>query len=105
MPRWSDVSLPISRANPSPRSGREGFETIRPYTDDGYSVLREVRQVEPVLGRRVPVAAVSAYAHAEDRQRAIAAGFDHYLAKPVDPAALAAAVKALRIASTEGNWG
>ena len=62
---------------------------------DGYAVLSEVRAVETVLGRRVPVAAVSAYAHAEDRERAIAAGFDHYLAKPVDPAALASTVKAL----------
>ena len=62
---------------------------------DGYAVLSEVRAVETLLGRRVPVAAVSAYAHAEDRQRAIAAGFDHYLAKPVDPAALASTVKAL----------
>jgi PAS domain S-box-containing protein len=62
---------------------------------DGYDVLREVRQVETALGRRLPVAAVSAYAHAEDRQRAIAAGFDRYLAKPVDPAALASTVQAL----------
>ena len=62
---------------------------------DGYAVLSEVRQVETALGRRVPVAAVSACAHAEDRQRAMAAGFDRYLAKPVDPAALAATVKAL----------
>ncbi len=62
---------------------------------DGYAVLSEVRQVEAALGRRVPVAAVSAHAHAEDRERAIAAGFDQYLAKPVDPAALASTVKAL----------
>ena len=62
---------------------------------DGYAVLSEVRQAGSTLGRRVPVAAVSAYAHAEDRERAIAAGFDHYVAKPVDPAALASAVKAL----------
>ena len=62
---------------------------------DGYAVLSEVRQIETALGRRVPVAAVSAYAHAEDRQRAMAAGFDQYLAKPVDPAALASTVKSL----------
>ena len=43
---------------------------------DGYAVLGEVRAAETLLGRRVPIAAVSAYAHAEDRQRAIAAGFD-----------------------------
>lgn len=52
---------------------------------DGYTVLSEVRKIEPVLGRRVPIAAVSAYAHAEDRQRAIAAGFDHYLPSPLNP--------------------
>jgi CheY-like chemotaxis protein len=67
---------------------------------DGYAVLGEVRAVEALLGRRVPVAAVSAYAHAEDRQRALAAGFDQYLAKPVDPAALASTVKALSAGAT-----
>ena len=41
---------------------------------DGYAVLSEVRAAETVLGRRVPVAAVSAYAHAEDRQRATRRG-------------------------------
>jgi CheY-like chemotaxis protein len=62
---------------------------------DGYAVLREVRALETALERRVPVAAVTAYAHAEDRDRAIAAGFDEYFAKPVDPAALASGVAAL----------
>jgi PAS domain S-box-containing protein len=62
---------------------------------DGYAVLSEVRALETRLGRHVPVAAVTAYAHAEDRERAIAAGFDEYLAKPIDPAALASAVAAL----------
>jgi PAS domain S-box-containing protein len=62
---------------------------------DGYAVLDEVRAIEAMLGRHVPVAAVTANAHAEDRERAIAAGFDEYLAKPVDPAALAFAVAAL----------
>jgi CheY-like chemotaxis protein len=40
----------------------------------------------------VPVVAVTAHAHAEDRERAIAGGFDDYLAKPIDPAALVIAV-------------
>jgi PAS domain S-box-containing protein len=66
---------------------------------DGYTVLREVRALETSLGRHVPVAAVTAYAHAEDRKRAMAAGFDEYLAKPVDPVALARAVAALAAAS------
>ena len=62
---------------------------------DGYAVLSEVRALEVRLGRHVPVAAVTAYAHTEDRERAIAAGFDEYLAKPIHPAALARAVAAL----------
>jgi len=66
---------------------------------DGYAVLREVRALEATLGHRVPVAAVTAHAHAEDRERAIAAGFDNYLAKPIRPAALARAVAALATVS------
>jgi PAS domain S-box-containing protein len=62
---------------------------------NGYAVLSEVRALEVTLGRHLPVAAVTAYAHPADRERAIAAGFDDYLAKPVDPAALASAVAAL----------
>jgi PAS domain S-box-containing protein len=62
---------------------------------NGYAVLKEVRALEATLGRHLPVAAVTAYAHAADRERAIAAGFDEYLAKPVDPAALAFVVAAL----------
>jgi CheY-like chemotaxis protein len=62
---------------------------------DGYTVLSEVRALEPIFGRRIPVAAVSAYARSEDRDRALAAGFDVYLAKPVDPATLANAAATL----------
>ena len=38
---------------------------------------------------KVPIVAVSAYATPENRERAIEAGFDRYLAKPVDPIELA----------------
>ena len=62
---------------------------------DGYAVLSEVRALETTLGRHVPVVAVTAYAHAEDRERAIAGGFDDYVVKPIDPAALALTVTAL----------
>ena len=62
---------------------------------DGYAVLAGVRAFETELGRHVPVAAVTAYARPEDRARAIAAGFDEYVAKPVDPAALAFVVATL----------
>src|SRR5687767_7559544 len=50
---------------------------------------------ERMFGYAGAEAVGSAYAHAEDRQRAMAAGFDQYLAKQVDPAALASTVTAL----------
>ena len=36
-------------------------------------------------GRAVPAVALTAYARASDRKRALAAGFLHYIVKPVDP--------------------
>jgi CheY-like chemotaxis protein len=56
---------------------------------DGFGVLTAVRAITQ---RRIPVIAVTAYARAEDRERVMTAGFDDYLAKPVAPMALAAAV-------------
>ena len=47
---------------------------------DGWSVLRELRADERT--RRIPCIAVTAFAMERDRQRALAAGFDDYVAKP-----------------------
>jgi CheY-like chemotaxis protein len=63
--------------------------------EDGYTLIQRVRaQMLPVL-RDIPALALTAYARAEDRQRAIAAGFQQHAAKPVDPDALVRAVAAL----------
>jgi two-component system cell cycle response regulator DivK len=48
---------------------------------DGTETLRKLRQAN--LGRDVPVVAVSAFAMAEDRERAALAGFDGYIEKPI----------------------
>lgn len=53
---------------------------------DGYTLLRQIRALESVEGRRrLPVVALTAFASHVDRERAMAAGFDDYLAKPLDP--------------------
>jgi PAS domain S-box-containing protein len=55
---------------------------------DGFALLRALR----ANGVTVPVIALTALAGAADRQRAVAAGFDLYVTKPIDPPSLVAAV-------------
>jgi signal transduction histidine kinase/CheY-like chemotaxis protein len=62
---------------------------------DGYALLKSLREEDAKHGRHTPAAAVTALARAEDRQRAITAGFEIQITKPVEPAAFAAAVARL----------
>jgi signal transduction histidine kinase/ActR/RegA family two-component response regulator len=52
--------------------------------DDGYSLIRQIRSAGPNLCS-IPAAAVTAHARAEERMRALAAGFQRHLTKPVEP--------------------
>ena len=63
--------------------------------EDGYSLIQKVRSRDPGSGGRVPAAALTAYARAEDRRRTLAAGYQKHLAKPLDPAELVTAVAQL----------
>jgi CheY-like chemotaxis protein len=63
--------------------------------DDGYALIRQVRAREIDTRRRLPAAAVTAYARQEDRERALDAGFDAYVAKPVDPDVMVATIRTL----------
>ena len=60
---------------------------------DGYAVLRLVR--EDTSFRTLPVIALTAFAMHGDRERALAAGFDAYISKPVDPRSLRSEVARL----------
>ncbi len=51
--------------------------------EDGYSLLKRVRSCEN--GSQISAIALTAYARLEDRERAIAAGFQDHLAKPIEP--------------------
>jgi CheY-like chemotaxis protein len=62
---------------------------------DGYDLIRYVRSLESEEAARVPAVAVTAFASEADRRRALDAGFQMHLSKPVDPGALVAAVAAL----------
>jgi len=53
--------------------------------EDGYALIRKVRALAGGGAKAMPAAALTAYARMEDRTRAMAAGFQSHVAKPVDP--------------------
>ena len=63
--------------------------------EDGYALIRQLRALGPDEGGRTPAIALTAYARAEDRVKAIVAGFDMHVAKPVEPAEVVAMVASL----------
>ncbi|HWN08804.1 MAG TPA: CHASE domain-containing protein [Pyrinomonadaceae bacterium] len=69
----------------------EAIKAFRPHVlisdiampdQDGYELIRKVIGLN--LQPRIPSIAITAYAQEEDRERALAAGYNHYLAKPVE---------------------
>src|SRR2546421_622450 len=63
--------------------------------EDGVALIAELRRRGGDQGGAVPAIAVSAFARPDDRDRALAAGFQRYLAKPVDVLELIAVVAVL----------
>jgi CheY-like chemotaxis protein/two-component sensor histidine kinase len=69
--------------------------------EDGYSLIRRLRAT--VSGDALPAAALSGYGDPDSRTHALDAGFQAYLAKPVDPALLATTLATLVHGSAEGT--
>ncbi|HSO32729.1 MAG TPA: response regulator [Labilithrix sp.] len=63
--------------------------------EDGLSLIRRVRALPREQGGRTPAVALTAYARLEDRTRALRAGFDSHVAKPVDPSELLAVLASI----------
>ncbi len=63
--------------------------------EDGYTLIGKVRALPAEQGGRTPAIALMAYARAEDRVRALMAGFQVHIPKPVEPVELAAVVASL----------
>jgi CheY-like chemotaxis protein/HPt (histidine-containing phosphotransfer) domain-containing protein len=59
---------------------------------DGFQVARAIREREQGTDRHLPIIALTARSSVHDRERCIAAGIDEFLAKPIEAAALWAAV-------------
>lgn len=56
--------------------------------EDGYDLIRKIRARQPDKGGSIPALAVTGFAGLADNRRALAEGFQKYLAKPIDPAEL-----------------
>jgi len=63
--------------------------------EDGYSLINEVRSLPAERGGQTPAAAFTAYAREEDRKRALAAGYQMHISKPVSASQLVAMIARL----------
>jgi len=62
---------------------------------DGYELIQKIRCLPDLDLARTPAVALTAFARGEDRERALLAGFDSHIAKPVDGYELIVVVAAL----------
>ena len=56
--------------------------------EDGFSLISKVRELEGQSSRQIPAVALTALVRIEDRTRALAAGFNMFVPKPVQPSEL-----------------
>ncbi len=63
--------------------------------EDGFSLIRRFRQLAEARGVFVPAAALTAFVREEEKQRALAAGYQMHISKPIEPERLAEAVAQL----------
>ena len=72
---------------------------------DGFQLIERIRGHRNPLVRHIPAAALTAYARSDDRVKALRAGFQIHLAKPIDPTELVTAVAALAQRFNPGTAG
>jgi CheY-like chemotaxis protein len=66
---------------------------------DGYALMQQIRSIDGPT-HRIPAVALTAHASADDRTRAMRAGYQAHIAKPVEPGELVATIQSL----TELAW-
>jgi CheY-like chemotaxis protein len=60
--------------------------------EDGYSLIKKVRNLRSKRAKQLPAVALTAYATKEDKARALSAGFQMHVAKPIEPETLAMSI-------------
>jgi PAS domain S-box-containing protein len=88
-------------------TAREALETLRTWrpdllisdiampAQDGFWLIEQVRALPPERGGAIPAVALTAHARAEDERQIRAAGFQQFIAKPIEPLALRALIAQL----------
>ncbi len=71
--------------------------------EDGYSLMRRVREWQRESDTYIPAVALTAYGRVEDRMRALSVGFQMHVAKPVEPAELAVVITSLIRRMSDGE--
>jgi signal transduction histidine kinase len=99
----------VVRTAASAHEARERFCRDRPDVvvsdlmmpdEDGLELIRQIRAMDEHAGRLTPAAALSALARSEDRRRALNAGYQMHVTKPIDPFELASTIE--RLAASRG---
>src|SRR5215813_9019908 len=70
--------------------------------EDGYALIEKIRALPQEDGGDAPAIALTAFAATQDKERALASGFQRHLAKPIEPVALAKNVARILGRSDEG---
>ncbi len=88
-------------------SADEGFELLKTHRPDvivsdigmperdGYELIRDIRALSTAAGGKTPAIALTAFARSEDRTRAMLAGYQVHVSKPIEPQELVATIKSL----------
>ena len=97
---WVDRSLPPAVDDAAPEVLGQWrpdilLSDIGMSNGDGYELIRKVRKLNPDQGGKIPAVALTAYAREEDRIRALLAGFQMHVVKPVNPDELLAVMASL----------
>jgi CheY-like chemotaxis protein len=71
--------------------------------ENGYELIRKIRSLSPEAGGHIPAIALTAYAGTSDRRRALLAGFQTHLSKPVEPDDLLAVILSLTLQQKSGG--
>jgi len=71
--------------------------------EDGYGLIGKVRSLGPEQGSTIPALALTGYAGAEEGERALAAGFQAHVAKPIGPNELIELIATLAVRNGKGK--